>query len=134
MAAMGRDAYLRDSLETASPGRIVVMLYDTAVRDLAVAERALESGEHAVANGRLVHAQAILLELYGMLDVAAWEGAPTLANLYLFLVRELIDANVGRDQKKVATCRDMLESLAEVWQEALMITGDVRTALVGSGR
>lgn len=131
-AIMGRNAYQRDSLETASPGRIIVMLYDRAVKDLVVAEDALERRDFMAANEQLQHAQEILLELYGMLDLQAWSGAPYLANLYVYLVGELVKANVEHDATKIVPVREMLVTLADTWREAHAIAGGQRNAVAGT--
>jgi flagellin-specific chaperone FliS len=39
------DRYRRDALQSASPGALVVQLYDYLVADLGVAERAIEAGD-----------------------------------------------------------------------------------------
>jgi flagellar secretion chaperone FliS len=113
-----RDRYLQDSVSTASPGKLLLMLYDRLILDLAKGEEALRSGERELANELLNHAQEIVLELRTSLDVDAWAGAPGLANLYGYLLIELIGANVARDADRVATCRTLVEPLRDAWREA----------------
>src|SRR3954449_6593558 len=92
-----RDRYLQDSINTASPGKLLLMLYDRLVLDLIQGEEALRGGEREQAHERLTHAQEIVLELRTSLDVEAWSGAPALANLYGWMLPELIGANIGQD-------------------------------------
>lgn len=132
-----RDRYLQDSISTASPGKLLLMLYDRLVLDLMQAEEALRataarpsgerptadevlrrSGERERAHERLTHAQEIIVELRASLDVEAWSGAPGLADLYSFLLTELIGANVARDADRVAACRALVEPLRDAWHEA----------------
>jgi flagellar protein FliS len=113
-----RDRYLRDSINTASPAKLLIMLYDRLVVDLAQSEEALRAGERERAHDRLTHAQEIVLELRTSLDVEAWSGAPGLAGLYGFLLTELIGANVARDADRVAACRALVEPLRDAWREA----------------
>jgi flagellar protein FliS len=113
-----RDRYLRDSINTASPAKLLIMLYDRLVVDLAQSEDALRAGERERAHDRLTHAQEIVLELRTSLDVEAWSGAPGLAGLYGFLLTELIGANVARDADRVAACRTLVEPLRDAWREA----------------
>jgi flagellar protein FliS len=114
-----RDRYLTDASQTVSPGRLVVMLYDGLASDLARAEHALAAGDAVLARERLVRAQAIVLELLASLDLHAWAGAAGLAQVYVFLHRQLVDAHVGRDPARVATCIRLVEPLREAWTEAL---------------
>jgi flagellar protein FliS len=113
-----RDRYLQDSIDTASPGKLLVMLYERLVVDLLQGEEALRAGERERANERITHAQEIILELRATLDLEAWEGAAGLAGLYGFLLTELIQGNIGRDADKVAACRGLVEPLRDAWREA----------------
>jgi flagellar secretion chaperone FliS len=113
-----RDRYLQDSVSTASPGKLLVMLYDRLVMDLLQGEEALRGGDREQANDRITHAQEIILELRATLDVDAWTGAAGLAGLYGFVLTELIQANVRRDAERVATCRALVEPLRDAWREA----------------
>ncbi|WP_328462701.1 flagellar export chaperone FliS [Actinoplanes sp. NBC_00393] len=113
-----RDRYLQDSINTASPGKLLVMLYDRMILDLMQGEEALRTGEREIANEKINHAQEIVLELRTTLEMDAWEGAPGLANLYGFILTELIGANIKRDADRVAGCRKLLEPLRDAWREA----------------
>jgi flagellar protein FliS len=110
--------YLGESVTTASPAKLVTMLYDRLVRDLVVAEAALATGDVQSANAQLIHAQDIIWELLAGLDTAAWSGGPGLASLYQFLITELLAANVAKDAQRVATCRGLVEPLREAWHHA----------------
>ena len=81
-----RNRYLQDSIATASPARLLVMLYDRLVLDLVQGEEALRGNDRDTASERINHAQEIILELRATLDVDAWEGGPGLAALYGFLL------------------------------------------------
>jgi flagellar secretion chaperone FliS len=113
-----RDRYLSDSITTASPAKLLIMLYDRLILDLAKGEEALRSGARELANDRITHAQEIVLELRTSLDVEAWTGAPGLASLYGWLLTELIGANIARDADRVAACRTLVEPLRDAWSEA----------------
>src|SRR3546814_17598854 len=74
-----RDRYLSDSLATASPQRLLTMLWDRLILDLTVAEDRLGSGDLATASERMLHAQDIVFELRPSLTTDAWAGAHGLA-------------------------------------------------------
>ena len=113
-----RDRYLQDSINTASPAKLLLMLYDRLVLDLMKGEEALRGDDREQAHERITHAQEIVLELRTSLDVEAWSGAPALANLYGYLLTELIGANIARDTDRVAACRTLVEPLRDAWREA----------------
>ena len=99
-----RARYASNTVDTASPVRLLTMLYDRLVRDLHVASAAIVARDVATAHNELVHAQAIVEELASSLDVDAWDGGPGLAALYQFLLSELVAANVAKDAARVAAC------------------------------
>jgi flagellar protein FliS len=113
-----RDRYLQESINTASPGKLLQMLYDRLVLDLMQAEEALRNNDREASHERLTHAQEIVLELRTSLDVDAWAGGPGLAALYGFLLTELIGANIARDADRVVSCRSLVEPLRDAWREA----------------
>lgn len=113
-----RDRYLQDSINTAPPAKLLLMLYDRLVLDLGQGEEAIRAGQTESANEKLSHAQEIVIELRVSLDVAAWSGGPGLASLYGFLLTELIGANIGKDADRVASCRALVEPLRDAWREA----------------
>jgi flagellar protein FliS len=117
-----RSRYLNDSVTTASPAQLLVMLYDRLVLDLSHAETALRASDRGTATTRLMHAQEIVMELRVTLDMDAWSGAQGLAGLYGFLLTELVGANVRGDADRVASCRALVEPLRDAWREASQTT------------
>ena len=116
-----RARYVQDAIATATPARLLTMLYDRLVRDIAGAELAIASGEHSEANSLLLHAQDIVVELQASLDVTVWEGGKGLQELYRYLYSELIKANIHKDRSKVAVCLRIVEPLREAWHEAAIL-------------
>jgi len=117
-AAALRARYLGDTVATASPQQLLVMLYDRLALDLERGQAALISGDRETASEQLQHAQEIVMELQGSLQVDAWEGGPRLASLYTWLLTELITANVKGDLRRVGDCRKIVEPLRDAWREA----------------
>jgi flagellar protein FliS len=115
---MRPNPYLRDSVETASPGRLLVMLYDRLALDLDRASAACEGGDVERAHDALVHAQDVVAELQGSLDIGAWPAASRLADVYDYILGELCAANVTKDPRRVETCRRVLAPLHAAWREA----------------
>lgn len=113
-----RARYLGDAVSTASPGRLLVMLYERLIRDISQAEAALAAGDRTTGSRCLLHAQEIIIELRTTLDLDAWDGAIGLAKLYGFLLTELVAANVHADIDRAAACRTLVEPLLDAWQQA----------------
>lgn len=117
-AAALRARYLGDSVATASPQQLLVMLYDRLALDLERAEGALATGDRQEAGTQLLHAQEIVFELRSSLQVDLWDGGPRLAALYTWLIGEMIQANVKADRNRVTACRQVVEPLRDAWRQA----------------
>ncbi len=115
-----RHRYLTDSISTATPAKLLLMLYDRLVLDLTKGEQALLDGDRPEANIHLQHAQDIVIELHVTLDQDAWDGAAGLAALYTFVQTELIHANIRGDVARVTAVRDLVEPLRDTWREAAL--------------
>jgi flagellar protein FliS len=115
-----RAAYVSQSVNTASPARLLVMLYDRLVLDINRALECQDAGDHVQASGHLLHAQEIVLELSSTLRLDVWEGAETLSSLYGWLHSQLVSANTGRDRNTAAGCLQVVQPLAEAWREAAL--------------
>jgi flagellar secretion chaperone FliS len=120
--AAQRARFVDDSIATASPARLLTMLYDRLVLDLVRAETAQESGDRAAASKQLLHAQEIVLELVSSLRHDEWDGAAGLASIYSFLHSELVRANMTGDAVCTRACRLLVEPLAEAWRAAALDT------------
>jgi flagellar protein FliS len=115
-----RERYLADSVSTASPAKLLMMLYDRLILDLTRGEQALQAGNRVEANSHLIHAQDILTELHMSLNMDEWSGAAGLAQLYTFTVTELVNANVRGDAAMVLSCRNLIEPLRDTWRDAAL--------------
>ena len=118
MTGNGRGRYLAETVATASPARLVVMLYDRLALDIVQGRDALRAQQYSAADELLRHAQSIILELRSSLDVDMWEGAPRLAGIYGWIFKELVLANVNKDAERAEQCRELVEPLRETWHAA----------------
>jgi flagellar protein FliS len=111
-------AYRSSSVMTASPGQLIVMLYDGAGRFLRQAEIAAEGGAWRHAMDRLSKADAILDELLVTLDVEqGGQVAERLQSIYVFCKRLTIEARLERDVEKIRKTASLLADLREAWAE-----------------
>jgi flagellar protein FliS len=118
-------AYRETRVKTASPGQLVVMLYDEALKqcDLAIAllgqDISKKPGEIEKVNTALGKVQDIVTELMASLDFeAGGEIAHSLFALYVWFNREILDANLQKDARKVRAVRGQLAELRGAWAEA----------------
>jgi flagellar protein FliS len=117
--------YLKDSVQTLTPARLVTMMYDTLVSDLAIAETAIADGDKYLANQRLVRAQRIVLELRSSLKPELWSGGQRLNALYNYWLQEIVQANIKKDASRLVACRAQIEPIREAWHQAAReVAGD----------
>jgi flagellar protein FliS len=108
--------YQRSQIETSSPVRLVVMLYDGAIRFLTIAKEQMASGEIEERHLNLIRAQKIIGELISSLDMEnGGEIAVNLRRLYAFMLQHLVEANLYDRQDQVEDVIKLLRDLRESW-------------------
>ncbi|MGM0454180.1 MAG: flagellar export chaperone FliS [Thermodesulfobacteriota bacterium] len=112
--------YFKNQVQTASPERVLVMLYDGAIRFLRQARQALEQGDRVGKLEKVSRAVAILTELSNTLDFEkGGEIAENLDGLYGYMIRELTRANSGDDFDPLKVSEDILVDLRDGWIQAI---------------
>jgi flagellar protein FliS len=114
-----RQAYAESSVLTASPGQLVVMLYDGAIRFLRQSAEHMRAGDRERARERMRRAEAVIDELNGTLDMTYGEVAERLRAIYLFSKRRLIRANLDFDPAKVDGVARMLAELRDAFAQVV---------------
>lgn len=114
--------YHNNQIQTASPERILIMLYDGAIRFTRQAIQALDVGDKVLQAEKINRAMAIVCEFSNTLDhEVGGQIAADLDALYSFMTRELTRANLKGDRKALETVDDLLTGLRETWVEAAKI-------------
>ena len=111
-------AYKETNIRTASQGKLIIMLYDEAIRQLtlAIQELGKQSRKLDIVHNAVVKAQDVITELTASLDFEkGGEIAKNLLGLYLFFNRQLMEANVRKDAKPMEDVRKLLGELREAW-------------------
>lgn len=115
--AAARLAYTEASVLTASPERLVVMLYDGALRFLRQASAAHRSGKFTESRDRVRRAQAVIDELNRSLDPRQGEVAARLRSIYAFCTRHLIESTAASDPDGYDAVVHLLFELRASWAE-----------------
>jgi flagellar secretion chaperone FliS len=114
--------YRHSTVETASPGKLVVMLYDGAIRFLGEALEHLEVNHPKETHEAIVKAENILCELMSALDMQrGGKIAENLLSLYEFMHLRLVEANIQKDAGRVRDVLGLLQDLREAWAKAVDI-------------
>ncbi|MDA8426272.1 MAG: flagellar export chaperone FliS [Treponema sp.] len=131
-------AYRETRVKTASPGQLLVMLYDEAVKQCDIAVSLLgeegKPGPESIEriNAALGKAQDIVTELMASLDFeAGGDIAQNLFSLYVWFGHEILEANIAKDVARVKAVRTMLAELRSAWAEAASKTQGGPAAAMG---
>ena len=111
------NAYRENSILTASPEQLVVMLYDGAGRFLRQAEGSMIDGSWLQASEKLSRAEAIIDELLATLDMDQGAIAERLQAIYIYCKRCLMEARRERDANKVRLVVRLMGELREAWAQ-----------------
>ena len=109
--------YQYNSIMSASPERLVLMLFEGAIKFVKLARKAIEEKDIAGANNNLTRAQDIIAELDRSLDMS-YDISQSLAGIYDFLYRQLVDANIKKDAELLDVVESMLKELKDTWEQA----------------
>jgi flagellar protein FliS len=119
-------AYRSNAVLTASPGQLVLMLYDGALNSLALARAAFDLPakdlrRFATINRQLAKARSIIAELQGRLDFQAGpEFAQIMHRLYDYYNRRLLEANMRKEVAPVIEVEHLLTQIRDSWAEMLL--------------
>lgn len=130
-------AYQKTNVNTASQGRLVVLLYEGAIKQLTTAltfideKGKIKPGDIEKFGICIQKAQAIITELEVSLDMEkGGEIAKNLMSLYVFFNEELVHASISRDTEKINSVLRMLKELAESWKIIANSTANAPAAKV----
>ena len=118
-------SYKAQSVRTASPGKLVLMLFDGYLRFSAAAKKSFDETDlvkkNEGINNNLIRAQNIVSELQSSLDMTVPGELPgTLYRLYDYVLTNLQQANITKDSQKVIEADKVISELREAWAEMLL--------------
>ena len=122
MIANPYQQYHEANIESASQGKLLLMLYDGAIRFLVQAQVAMEQQRWADAHKFNLRAQDIITELIVSLNYDAGDIAKNLYQLYDYMNWRLVNSNIKRDVNGVKEIVGHLRTLREAWVEAVKNT------------
>ena len=112
--------YQRMQLATADRGRLLLLMFEGALRFLALAQAAVEQGDLAQFGTQLARAQAVIAELMHTLDhKAGGEIATNLERLYRFMLDHLVEANLQKSREHIRQVWRLLDIIAGAYREIL---------------
>jgi flagellar protein FliS len=111
------ESYKETSVLTQNKGRLIVMLYEGAIKFLRLAVKEIEAKNPEAKGKHIAKAQDIINELNAVLDTeAGGEIAMNLRKLYCFMNNTLNQANIKQDIAKIEEVIKLLEELNQGWK------------------
>jgi flagellar protein FliS len=112
---MSHTAYLENEVMSASPAKLVIMMYDGAINFLLNLEK-LDWQKDVEKKGQLINkAIAIISELQATLKMDVKEVSEPLFALYSFMLKRLIDAHINNNPRFVEEVISLLRGLRDSW-------------------
>ena len=126
--------YQRTEVETATPEKVLILLYDGAVQFLNKALKALDDRNIPEIHNNIVGAERILLEFMNTIDFEqGGDFAERLNALYQYLYNRLVEANMKKDKEIVQQVLHFLVDLRATWKQAINMTKAEAQRIAGSG-
>ena len=114
--AYANNVYKNNQVMIAPKKKLLIMLYDGAIKNLKLAEMAIANKEIEKTNNCLTKTQNIIAELMSTLNFdAGGDIAKNLYQLYDYMFMKLIRANIDKDVEGVIEVKQFLEELRETW-------------------
>lgn len=110
--------YQQNSIMTATPEELTLMLYNGCIKGIRLAKVGLEEKDYEKANLYMCKAQAIIRELRGTLDMK-YDISKNLYDLYTYFLDRLIEANVKKESGILDEVEQFVADLRDTWAEAM---------------
>lgn len=124
--------YKQQQVNTASQDKLLLMLFDGAIRFCNQAICEIECKENESAHQLVIKAQNILLELMSSLNMD-YEISHNLYSLYEYFHHRLVEANIRKDGEIIKEVVKFLTDLRHTWAEAATLVRSEKVSVLGGG-
>ena len=131
------NAYKAVNINTASQGKLILMLFDGAIKRAEEAIRQIEKNNIESVHRNLIRAQEIISELRSSLKIeVGGEIARNIDRIYEYIYYLLVQGNLKKEVKPIRESIEHMKSMRETWKEAFEIyqkeegtttSGDIET-------
>lgn len=118
MAQNAAMAYKNNSIQTASPAELTLMLYEGAIKFCNIALGAIEKKDIPKAHTNIMKAEKIILEFRSTLDFK-YPVAKDFDRVYDYIYRRLIDANIKKDPEILTEALKYIREMRDTWKEVM---------------
>lgn len=112
--------YQSNSVTTASPGELTLMLYNGCLKFIKLARKGIEEKNVELKNTNIQKAQNIITELMVTLNMDV-EVSKNMMSLYDFIKHSLVEANVKNDLKALQDAEDLIVEFRDTWKQLIQV-------------
>ena len=120
MTAAMANVYKNNSIQTASPAELTLMLYDGAIKFCNIALGAIEKNDIQKANTNIIKAQKIIVEFRCTLDFK-YPVAQDFDRVYDYIYRRLVEANIHKDAEVLEDALKYIREMRDTWKEVMRL-------------
>ncbi|PKR77991.1 flagellar protein FliS [Halalkalibacillus sediminis] len=113
-------AYQQNSIQTASPGELTLMLYNGCLKFIKLAKRGIENNSTEDKNVNIQKAQKIINELMVTLN-SEYEISKQMMPLYDYMNHRLVQANLKNDTEILDEVEGMVAEFRDTWKEVIKL-------------
>jgi flagellar secretion chaperone FliS len=121
MSVQNYQAYQQNSVQTASPGELTLMLYNGCIKFIKFAQQAIDKKDIEAKNTNIQKAQNIMRELMITLDPEV-SITNEIMPLYDFINQQLFQANTNNDEQALSTALKFVTDFRDTWKEVVKQT------------
>lgn len=112
--------YQANSVNTASPAKLTLMLYEGAIKFCNIAKEAMDEGNIEKTNINIQKAEKIIVELRVTLDMK-YPVAKEFDVVYDYIYRRLVEANMQKDKEILEEALKHIKTMRDTWKEVMRI-------------
>jgi len=113
-----QNAYKKASVNTLDQTKLIIMLYDGAIKNASFAVEHMNSGQIEKVHDCLIKTKNIVTELMATLNMdRGGDIAKNLQSLYSYMFSQLIEANMNKKTEPVVIVIDLLKELRAAWTQ-----------------
>ena len=112
--------YQKNAVQTASPAKLTLMLYDGAVKFANIAIEALQEGDLEKAHQNIIKVQKIIVEFRSTLDMK-YPVAKDFDVVYDYIYRRLVEANMKKDEAIMEEALKYIKEMRDTWKEVMRL-------------
>lgn len=110
--------YQHNTVQTASPAKIILMLYEGAIKFCNIAREAIDVNDISKANTNIQKAEKIIVQLRMDLDMK-YPVAKEFDQVYDYIYRRLVEANMQKDKEILEEALGHIKTMRDTWKEVM---------------